>query len=201
MSFIKKVHVLDGNSARRARITFALGEGRFRTQIYEDLKELSDWRPVEGLVLLNQDAGCEIGDIQRMLKAQGASLPIAVYSQQPSTIKIVRAMLEGALDYLEWPFDASKLERTFRKIDKEFSPHLQRQQKQSEAAALVATLSGRERSVLELLISGQSNKGIARELGISPRTVEIHRANMMAKLNAQSSSDAVRIGIYAGLDQ
>lgn len=200
MALAKKVHVLDSNAARRAQITFALGKGPLQTQIYENIKEFSQWPPAEGLILLKDDAACGIEEVQRHLRTWGTSLPIAMYSDEPSTIRIVQAMLAGALDYLEWPFDASNVENTFNKIEKESVQHLQRLRKQFEAVGLVATLSERERQVLELLVSGLSTKGIALDLGISPRTVEIHRANVMIKLNARSSSEAVRIGIYAGLD-
>ena len=73
-------------------------------------------------------------------------------------------------------------------------------QARDEAADLIRTLSPRETHVLALMTRGYSNKAIARQLEISPRTVEVHRANMLAKINARSSADAVRVGVYAGLD-
>ena len=202
MSYAEKIHVLDADASRRAQIAFRLSEGRYSTQIYENVNELIEWSPDEGILLLNGDtAGDSITEIRTAINAKGGGLPIAMYDVKPSTVSIVRAMLAGAIDYLEWPIDNAKLEATVTSIDTGAAFRLKENQKKQEATALTSLLSSRELQVLTLMVKGHGNKSVALELAISPRTVEIHRANVLAKLNAGSSADAVRIGIYAGLDE
>ena len=202
MSYLGKVHVLDADASRRAQIAFRLSEGKHPTQIYENVAELIEWSPEDGMLLLNGDtAGDSIEKIKSAINARGGGLPIAMYDVKPSTVSIVRAMLAGAIDYLEWPIDTAKLEATVTSIDARAALRLKENQKKREAQALTSQLSSREIQVLTLMVKGHGNKSVALELGISPRTVEIHRANVLGKLEAGSSADAVRIGIYAGLDE
>ena len=201
MSYLAKIHVLDADASRRARLAFGLSEGGYATQIYESVSELIEWSPTAGMLLLNgATAGDSIEEISKAISAHGGGLPIAMYDEEPTTVSIVRAMLAGAIDYLEWPIDPSKLEATVSSIDSAAASRLKENQKRQEAQALTRELSGRELQVLTMMVQGHGNKSVALELGISPRTVEIHRANVLTKLKAGSSSDAVRIGIYAGLD-
>ena len=111
----------------------------------------------------------------------------------------MRARLSGALAYLDWPFSSDALDRSVTRLRRHGEQFARVERRKAEARQLVASLTPRERDVLEGLLEGESNKGIAKKLELSPRTVEIHRSNMMSRLNAQSTSDAVRIGIYAGL--
>lgn len=201
-SLANTVHILDADPSRRAKIAYGLSENHVSTQIYENVEEFLDWAPREGLLLLNEAAaGDYIADINRALSSAGAFVPIAMYSDDPSIVKIVRAMLAGAIDYLEWPFDADRLNETVAKVEGEAFLKLRERQKRDEATAALTALTDREREVLGQMVEGNGNKQIAKNLGISPRTVEVHRANLLARLNARSSSDAIRLGIYAGLDQ
>lgn len=128
-------------------------------------------------------------------------MPIAMYSSKPDLAKVVEAMLSGALDYLEWPFDPAELQTAMGRISTRSAQAARLERKRAAAQKLVADLSRREREVLIRLIAGQANRTMAEELGISPRTIEVHRSNMMKKLNAGTSAEAVRVGLYAGLDQ
>lgn len=128
-------------------------------------------------------------------------MPIAMYSSEPDLAKVVEAMLSGALDYLEWPFEPADLETAIGRIAKRSAQAARLERKRAAAQKLVADLSRREREVLIRLADGKANRAMAEDLGISPRTVEIHRSNMMKKLNAGTSADAVRVALYAGLDQ
>jgi FixJ family two-component response regulator len=114
---------------------------------------------------------------------------------------VVSAMLSGALDYLEWPFDLSRLDLAFRRMDAEGELLQGRTHRRFAATIKVRKLTRRERDVLIHLARGLANKQIADTLRISYRTVEIHRANLMHKLNAQTAADAARIALYAGLDE
>jgi two-component system response regulator FixJ len=110
-------------------------------------------------------------------------------------------MLSGAIDYLEWPMGSDALEAALQRLGSEGARQAKLQRRKADALSRVAALTPREMDVLERLVGGSSNKLIAQDLGISPRTVEIHRGNMMSRLNAESISDAIRIGVYAGLGE
>ena len=111
----------------------------------------------------------------------------------------VMALKAGALDYLSLPCDPSCLREALVDAGQEAEVRTQAQRQTEKARALIARLTNREREVLELLVAGSSNKTIARDLQISPRTVEIHRAHMMSKLGAGHSADAVRIWLQASM--
>lgn len=201
MLSLPRVHILDRDSSRRAQIAFGLAQHAESTQIYENVEELLRWAPSEGLLLLNDSVVA--GEVERIgqdVAARGGFLPIAMYSEKPSTAQIVQAMLAGAIDYLEWPFPVARLEQTVARLGGEVEAKLRAAQRRSKAAAALQQLSQREQEVLRAMVEGQGNKQIALSLQISPRTVEVHRANLLVKLNAQSSSEAIRIGIYGGLD-
>lgn len=193
------VHVIDPNPGRRAKIARELYSPSIHAEIYESVEELLNRAPTHGSLLIADQQPAEAERSLEELWSQSSYLPVAFYSEDPSPQRIVEAMLSGALDYLEWPFSAEALDRSVRRLQRQGDQAAKVMRRKAEACQLVATLTPRERDVLEGLLAGESNKGIAKKLGLSPRTVEIHRGNMMARLNAQSTSDAVRIGIYAGL--
>lgn len=193
------VHVIDPNPGRRAKIARELYSPSIHAEIYESVEELLNRAPTHGSLFIADQQPAEAERSLEELWSQSSYLPVAFYSEDPSPQRIVEAMLSGALDYLEWPFSAEALDRSVRRLQRQGDQAAKVMRRKAEACQLVATLTPRERDVLEGLLAGESNKGIAKKLGLSPRTVEIHRGNMMARLNAQSTSDAVRIGIYAGL--
>ena len=193
------VHVIDPNPARRAKIARELYSPSIHAEIYESVEELLNRAPTHGSLLIADEEPADAEESLDELWSQSSYLPVAFYSEDPSPQRIVEAMLSGALDYLEWPFSSETLDRSVRRLQRQGDQAAKAMRRKAEARQLVATLTPRERDVLEGLLEGESNKGIAKKLGLSPRTVEIHRGNMMTRLNAQSTSDAVRIGIYAGL--
>lgn len=198
---VDRIHVIDPDTRRRAQLACKLSTWRIHTEIYEDLEEFRLLKPSDGFVFAaDGDTPCGPSELVEVLRMSGSSLPVVMYAQEPALESVVNAMRSGALDYLQWPFDDNRLGSTFRRLDLEGNRKRQDEQLRGSARAKVNDLTLREREVLILLIQGMSNKQVARELGISPRTVEIHRGNMMIKLAAQSAADAVRIGLYAGLD-
>lgn len=155
-----------------------------------------------------EDGGCLVTDIrmpgmdglalQATLAARGIGLPVIVVTGHGDVPLAVQAMKAGAVDFLEKPFDDEQiLTAIVRAVDR----HRQDQGRQaaiSAARARLDLLTPRERQVLDLLVQGRPNKVIAFELDISPRTVEIHRAHLMEKMDARSLSDLVRVAIAAG---
>ena len=105
----------------------------------------------------------------------------------------------GALDFLEKPFDDEVLLASVRSALNQLNQDQKRQAERNEIERRLAALSNRERDVLEGLVSGHANKQIAYDLGISPRTIEIYRANLMTKMQAASLSDLVRMALIAGI--
>ena len=196
-----RIHVIDHDSRRRASIAREfLGRG-LHAEIYEDLAEFKSRMPGGGYVFAHDDVDhCDPRQLRELMGDQNIPLPITFYSAEPAPERIVQAMQLGAWDYLKWPFDPRLLDASLRTLaaigDRLIGEHRRR----IEAKAKVDRLTGRETDVLRLMVQGYANKNIAMDLDISPRTVEIHRGNMMRKLQASSTSDAVRIALYAGLD-
>jgi two-component system response regulator FixJ len=196
-----RIHVIDHDSRRRASIARDfLGRG-YHAEIYEDLTEFKDRMPSGGYVFAHDDAEhCDPRQLREMMGEQDIPLPMTFYSADPAPERIVQAMQLGAWDYLKWPFDSRLIDSSLRTLTALGDRLIGEHRRRSEARAKVAELTGRERDVLKLMVEGYANKNIAMELDISPRTVEIHRGNMMRKLKANTTSEAVRIALYAGLD-
>ncbi|OQW95983.1 MAG: DNA-binding response regulator [Beggiatoa sp. IS2] len=134
-------------------------------------------------------------ELQALLKTKQLSLPVIIITGNADVQMAVQAMKVGALDFIEKPLDNDLLLARIRdciNVSKNaYNQHL----RQEESATRLASLTQREREVMELLVQGKLNKVIAADLGISPRTVEIHRANIMQKLQARSLSDVVKIAL------
>lgn len=136
-------------------------------------------------------------DLQKVLKQQGVQIPFIVMTGYADVGMAVEAMKTGAVDFIEKPFDSGHL---LRQIDESLQLHEKisnRQQLRESARNKIARLTPREKEVMDLLADGRQNRAIAEKLDISPRTVEIHRARVMEKLEASSVSDITRIAIQA----
>jgi two-component system response regulator FixJ len=196
------VHIVDSDSSRRALIASRLYERSFHAEIYEDIEELVSQAPLRGALLVNgDDESFSVDTLIETLVSNESYIPVAFFSSDPSPQKIVRAMLSGALDYLQWPLSSDVLRDSIVRLTRLGEARAKVERRKAEARKLVENLTPRERDVLRGIVGGGSNKTIAGDLGISVRTVEIHRGNMMSRLSARSTSDAVRIGLYAGLGE
>jgi FixJ family two-component response regulator len=195
------LHIVDGDSrsrAEQARTAFALGQ---HAEVYSDLTELLGRSPEHGVILLRQRAmDVSLGELFERLGERGIWLPVIVCAEEPQLELVVKAIKSGSLDYLQLPLETGRLARSLARVAVEAEAHGRARRRLAEARRRVAQLSKREREVLELLSLGNSNKIIARELSISPRTVEIHRANMMTKLQAGHAAEAVRVWLQSGLE-
>ena len=195
------LHIVDGDSrsrAEQARTAFALGH---HAEVYSDLDELLDRLPRSGIILLRQRAlDRSLEDLSERLGEHGVWLPVIMCSEEPQIDPVVNAIRNGALDYLQLPLETGRLARSLARVAAEADSQGRARLRTASARRRVTALSKREREVLELLSLGSSNKLIARELEISPRTVEIHRANMMNKLRANHAAEAVRLWLQSGLE-
>lgn len=201
MSRKASLHFIDSSSRTRAelaRVGFSLGH---HAEVYGDLSELSVHPPREGIIVARDTA--EEGGVAMILERLsrlGIWLPLIAVDTQPRPGRIVEAIKAGALDYLSLPLDPERFDRCLTRIAKEAEVFGAARRRMIEARDRIASLSAREREVLDWLAEGSSNKVIARELDISPRTVEIHRANMMSKLGARHAAEAVRLKLEAKLE-
>ncbi len=192
-------HIVGGTERfciEQARAIFALGH---HAEVYGDLAELVERRALSGLVL----AGGEVleAGLDRLIETLGAAglwLPVVGVSDLPCVPQIVRAIEEGAIDFLALPLAPEEIARVCAKVSLRARRQVDDRRRMAEARRLLGRLSPRERQVLDGIALGSSNKLIARALTISPRTVEIHRANMMAKLGIAHSAEAVRLQYFAG---
>lgn len=193
------IHIIGGNSRSRAeqsRMILAMGH---HAEVYADLVELIDRPPRSGVVIASNDAlEAGIGTLLEQLAEAGIWVPLVAAKEDPSVEEVVVAIQAGALDFLRLPLVEDELHRMIRHVDTDAGRHAEARRRLIEARHRIGALSKREREVLDWLSEGCSNKAIARNLEISPRTVEIHRANMMDKLGANHAADAVRLRLEAG---
>ena len=194
------VHVIDDDEAMRELLAFLLSAVGMEVRTYESALEFLDVAP-------NAEAGCVITDVRmpglsgidllRRLRELKLGIPVIVITGHGDVPLAVEAMKIGALDFLEKPFDDEVLLASVRSALNQLNQDQKRQAERTEIERRLAALSNRERDVLEGLVSGHANKQIAYDLGISPRTIEIYRANLMTKMQAASLSDLVRMALIA----
>ena len=196
------VHVIDDDEAARDSLAFLLGTAKLGVKTYESATAFLK-------VAAGIHAGCIITDVRmpdingieliRRLKDLKVGLPVIVVTGHGDIAMAVEAMKIGATDFLEKPFDDEAiLAAVHSALNKQDSEN-KRQAERAEINSRLAALSNRERDVLEGLVTGLANKQIAFNLGISPRTVEIYRANLMTKMQAGSLSDLVRMALTTGV--
>ncbi|MCL6249635.1 LuxR C-terminal-related transcriptional regulator [Altererythrobacter sp. KTW20L] len=193
-----KLHIVGGDSRLRAeqsRIAFGLGH---HAEVYSDMAELMDSNPRDGVIVACEGVlACGMDRLLDRLGDAGIWLPVIAASHSPDVDEVVQAIRAGALDYLRLPLTESEFARMVNHVAADAGRHTDARRRLVEARQRIGTLSRREREVLDWLSEGCSNKAIARALDISPRTVEIHRANMMEKLGASHSAEAVRLRLEA----
>ncbi len=138
-------------------------------------------------------------DLMQALQARGASCPVVLITGHGDVSMAVEAMKRGAHDFIEKPFDDERLVAAVSSALARGGGPRAAAKVDPEAAERLASLSGRERQVMEGLLGGRSNKEIARHYGISPRTVEVYRANVMTKMRAASLAELVQTALRAGV--
>ncbi|RVC77032.1 response regulator transcription factor FixJ [Mesorhizobium sp. M4A.F.Ca.ET.022.05.2.1] len=192
------VHVVDDDVDVRKSLGFLLATADFAVRLHESATAFlaSATDNVDGCIVTDvRMPGIDGIEFLRQLRARGHRLPVIVMTGHADVALAVQAMKEGAADFIEKPFDDDILIDAIRSAlgnrNRVDATHPQ----SAEIRGRLSTLSDRERQVLDGLVSGLPNKTIAYDLGISPRTVEIHRANVMSKMAAGSLSHLVRMAL------
>jgi two-component system response regulator FixJ len=198
----KLIHIVDDEEAIRKSAGFLLKTAGYAVETWpsgvEFLKEAGKAEP--GCVLLDirmpEIDGLEV---QRTLAERGITMPVVIMTGHGDIDIAVRAMKAGAVDFLEKPFERATLLGAIEAAHERLADTENVAARARDAELRLGALTPRERDVLDGLAKGLPNKTIAYDLGISPRTVEVHRANLMSKLDVRSLSDALRIAFAAGL--
>jgi two-component system response regulator FixJ len=197
-----RVYVIDDDEAMRDSLNFLLDSADFSVTLFETAIRFLEALP--GL-----EFGCVVSDVRmpgmdgiellKRMKAGQSSFPIVIMTGHGDVPLAVEAMKLGAVDFLEKPFEDDRLIGMIEAAIRQAEPTARSDALTHDIAARIATLSPRERQVMDGLIAGLSNKLIARDYDISPRTIEVYRANVMTKMQANSLSELVRLAMRAGL--
>ena len=192
------VHIVDDDEGLRESLTFLLRTANLEVRSFESAKAFLDKLP-------HAMPGCVITDVRmpdmsgiellRRLKELKIGVPVIVITGHGDIALAVEAMKMGAADFFEKPFDDHLLVASVRAALRRREDQTKRGAERAEIEHRISSLSPREKDVLAGLIQGRANKQIAFDLGISPRTVEIYRANLMSKMQADSLSDLVRMAL------
>ncbi len=196
------VHVIDDDEALRDSLIFLLRTAEIEARSYASAAAFLDALPLKGVTCVITDVrmpGLSGIDLLRRVKELGIEVPVIVITGHGDVPLAVAAMRYGAVDFLEKPFDDEILLRSVRAALRQQAGAAKRQSERAAIEGRLAALSPRERDVLGGLVAGHANKQIAFDLGISPRTVEIYRANLMDKMQAGSLSGLVRMALIAGV--
>lgn len=195
------VHLIDDDEAVRNSLSFVLEMNDLPARTYGSALEFL-------AVADGVQTGCVVTDVRmpemsgleliRKLKERGVALPVIVITGHGDVPLAVEAMRAGVIDFIEKPFDDEVLLRSIRMaLDAKAESDMHAQERH-RFEQMLGTLSGREKEVLQGVVAGKMNKVIAYELGISQRTVEVYRANVMSKTHANGLSELVRIALLAG---
>lgn len=198
----RTVYLVDDDEAIRHSASFMLRHAGYLVKTYPDgmsfLEQVTS--DMDGCILLDvRMPGMDGLAVQSALNQRGIKMPVIVLTGHGDVPVAVEAMKGGAIEFLEKPYEKHTLVTAITNAFEQLDAETAGDRRSKDAQARLSALTPREKEVLECLVAGLTNKGIAQALSISPRTVEIHRAHMMEKLEAESLSSALRLAFVAGL--
>jgi FixJ family two-component response regulator len=207
MTHLPLVHLVDSSSARRARFAGEIIKLGMHAEIYDSVEELCRVSSVRGVaymrqvaILQNDDEANCIGESVHALGMADCHHPVIAFTvQQPCSRRIVAAIQGGALDYICFPDDLPVLGDRIADLITRARQLTRSLERRMQAIKRLAQLTGREREVLQATIEGATSKETAAQLGLSHRTVEVHRAAILYKLGVSTSAAAIAVGVAAGM--
>jgi two-component system, LuxR family, response regulator FixJ len=194
------IHIVDDDEAVRDSLQLLLETSGFTVTTYESGDAFLDRlpSPIEGCVLIDVRMPGRGGvEVQEELQHRAVAVPVIIMTGHADVPLAVRAMKAGAIDFVEKPFSDQLIIATINRALEIGATARRQDEAAAGIAQRMALLTQRERQVLDALVQGRPNKVIAYELSISPRTVEIHRARVMDKMQARSLSELVRMALTA----
>lgn len=195
------VYIIDDDPEIQRSMAFMLKTEDIGSTPFDSAEEFLQQLPQlsPGILLLDlRMPGISGLALQAQLHQAGCQMPVIMMTGHGEVSSAVRAMKEGAIDFLEKPFSKSDLMAALEAAGRVDEQPAITSQEQQEAQQQIAHLTNRERDVLMGLVQGHLNKQVAYDLDISPRTVEVHRANIMRKLEVHSLSELLHIAFLAG---
>ena len=196
MKRYKTASVIDTDSRRRAARLNALKGSRFHVEPYESVSEFAEQGNAASLILIH-DQGSAIADLLAMMRAQDYWSPIIAYGEMANPVRCSQVILQGLIGYLPDAFDRADLDNLLDGAADEISAIIDLRFGAADARQKLKSLTKREAEVLDRLQSGLTNREIADTLDISPRTVEVHRANMLRKMATKSAHTAISMSVHA----
>lgn len=195
-------HVIDDDDDARESLVFLLSTADIPAESYPSARAFLNVADAAAGVVITDVRMPEMDGLElvRRLNEMGVALPVIVMTGHGDVPLAVEAMKAGVVDFIEKPFDDELMLGAIRKAMTVQGQAAQRDSEKAELQRRIESLSARERQVLSGLVAGKANKVIAYDLDISPRTVEIYRAHVMTKMQAQSLSELVRMALVAGVN-
>ncbi len=192
------VFIVDDDPSVRDSLGLLLGLRGYRTAIFADAESFllayaPNWR---GCILIDiRMPGMDGLQMQKHLVELGCSLPVIIMTGHGDVESAREAFKAQAVDFLEKPLDQARLMAAIDEALSRYQTTLQEADRKTSFAGLLATLTPREREVMDMIVSGKHNRDIAEKLGISPRTVEVHKARVMQKLKVDGVAQLVRLSL------
>jgi two-component system response regulator FixJ len=196
------VYVIDDDPAMRDSLDFLLGSAGFSVTLFDSALKFLETMPSLAFGCVVSDVrmpGMDGIDLLRQLKREPKTLPIVIMTGHGDIPLAVEAIKLGAIDFLEKPFEDERLVIMISTALSQAADQSKTESISADIASRIASLSPRERQVMDGLVAGLSNKLIARDYNISPRTIEVYRANVMTKMQASSISELVRLAMRGGI--
>jgi FixJ family two-component response regulator len=194
----KTLYLVDSDTHRRAAMCHTLASADIYVEPYDSIEEIKIHWPRNGAILV-EDCDDYIPHLLEFMAASHQWLPLIAFAEDPSAPQVARAILTGALGYFAWPASPQDIEEAVDRAEADSALLGSFRLRQARARSQLQKLTRREQQVLSAITEGLSNREIGERLAISPRTVEIHRSNMLNKVGASHTSEAIRISIEATL--